>query len=98
MNDLSSDTTFCSGIRCQRRGYCARWIQNLKRDLAAKGISHPVTINIAEFSNHDGTCQGNKFLPDSDIEPDAPETNAKGSSRRFGSEARGKPAKAEGEP
>jgi hypothetical protein len=70
---LPLDYTFCSGVRCKRRGFCARWTENLKADLEKTGVSiERVTLSVAEFSDHDGTCRGDKFIPVAEIPPKTP--------------------------
>jgi hypothetical protein len=54
---MNLDQTFCSGLRCDRREACDRWVMHLKEYAHLIGVP----ISIAQFADHDGKCDD--FIP-----------------------------------
>lgn len=55
--EMSLDITWCTGLRCDRKEWCHRYIENLKRLVKKRGMDfNELQISVATFADHDGKC------------------------------------------
>ena len=54
---MNFDRTFCTGLRCNKKNTCDRWLELLKVQAVKEGLDlENRRISIAEFGDENGNC------------------------------------------